>query len=148
MRTTSYDTIATPIPSVNATDRRRALVRPGILASVAAASATTGLAAIATATGVRFADGSGSTIPAPAFTTLTLLFSFIGVGLAAVLAQRARRPRSTFIRTTLTLVVLSFIPDLASGFDASATATLMSAHLVAAGIVIPTVASRLAPTRS
>ncbi|MBO0691576.1 MAG: hypothetical protein J2P58_01655 [Acidimicrobiaceae bacterium] len=146
MSTTS-DTTTAPIPFIEATDTRHGVVRPGILASVAAASATTALAAIATAIGVRFADRSGSTIPTLGFTALTLLFSFIGVGLAAALARRARHPRSAFIRTTLTLVLVSFIPDLAAGFDASAAATLMSTHLVAAAIVIPTLASRLAPRR-
>ncbi|HEY2669759.1 MAG TPA: DUF6069 family protein [Rugosimonospora sp.] len=123
---------------------RRTVVLHGVLASVGAAAATTAAAAIASAMGVSFADRTGSTIPILGFTQLTLLFSLTGVGLAAVLARRAKRPRSTFVRTTGTLVVLSFVPDLVVGFDAATAMTLILIHLLAAAIVVPTLAKRLA----
>lgn len=126
---------------------RRSVVPHGVLASLGAAAATTAAAAIASATGVSFADSTGSTIPILGFTQLTLLFSLIGVGLAAVLARRAKRPRSTFVRTTGTLVVLSFVPDLVFGFDGASAVTLILIHLLAAAIVVPTLAIRLAPVR-
>jgi hypothetical protein len=125
----------------------RALVLPGILASAAAAAATTGAAAIAAAAGVTFADRTGSTIPIPGFTVLTLVFTLAGVGLAAVLARRAKRPRRTFVRVTAALVVLSFVPDVVFGFNATAAVTLMLIHVLAAVIVVPTLAMRLAPRR-
>jgi amino acid transporter len=75
---------------------------------------------------------------------LTLVFSLVGVGIAAVLARKARRPRATFVRTALTLTALSFVPDLTFGFDAGTAATLIALHIVAAAIVVPTLAGRLA----
>jgi len=127
---------------------RRSVAPHGVLASLIAAAATTAAAATASAMGVSFADPAGSTIPLLGFTELTLVFSLIGVGLAAVLARRAKRPRSTFVRTTSTLVVLSFVPDLVSGFDAASAVTLILIHLLAAAIVVPTLAKRLAPLRA
>jgi hypothetical protein len=126
---------------------RRPLVRPGLLASAGAAAATTGAAAIATASGIAFTDRTGAAIPLLGFTQLTLVCALAGVGLAALLARRARRPRRTFLRATTALVALSFVPDLASGFNGAATVTLVLIHLLAAAIVIPPLATRLAPRR-
>jgi hypothetical protein len=126
---------------------RRSVVPHGVVASAGATAATTAAAAVASALGVSFVDRTGATIPILGFTELTLLFSLIGVGLAAVLTRRAKRPRSTFVRTTGTLVVLSFVPDLVSGFDVATTVALILIHLLAAAIVVPTLAIRLAPVR-
>ena len=63
---------------------------------------------------------------------------------AAVLARKAKQPRRTFIWTTLTLLVLSFVPDATFGFDPVSAVTLMGLHVLAAVIVIPTLARRLA----
>ncbi|QWZ09883.1 cell envelope biogenesis protein OmpA [Nocardioides panacis] len=123
---------------------RRPVWKHGVAAAVAAAAATTVLAAIASAAGVSFADSTGASIPIAGFTQLTLLFSLVGVGLAAVLARKARRPRATFVRTAVALTALSFVPDLTFGFDAASAATLIALHTVAAAIVVPTLAGRLA----
>jgi amino acid transporter len=135
----------TPGTSAVPDSGRRSVAAHGVLASVGAAAATTAAAAVASAMGVSFADRTGATIPTLGFTELTLVFSLIGVGLAAVLARRAKRPRSTFLRTTGTLVLLSFVPDVVSGFDAATAVTLILIHLLAAAIVVPTLAKRLAP---
>jgi uncharacterized protein DUF6069 len=119
----------------------------GIGAAVLAAVATTSLAALASAGGVSFADRTGASIPLPAFTQLTLIFSLIGVGIAAVLARKARRPRATFVRTAIALTALSYLPDLSFGFSAGSAATLIALHTVAAAIVVPTLAGRLAHSR-
>lgn len=119
----------------------------GVAAAVAASVATTALAAVASAAGVTFAGPDGAAIPLLGFTELTLLFSLIGVAIAAVLARRARRPRSTFVRTTVALLVLSFVPDVTFGFDAASAVTLMALHVVAALIVVPVLARRLVPAR-
>ncbi|MDX6234846.1 MAG: hypothetical protein QOH68_3974, partial [Nocardioidaceae bacterium] len=66
---------------------------------------------------------------------------------AAVMARKARRPRATFVRTAVTLTALSFVPDLTFGFAAGSAATLITLHSVAAAIVVPTLAGRLARTR-
>lgn len=117
----------------------------GVSSAVVASVATTVLAAIASAAGVSFADTSGQSIPLAGFAQLTLFFSLAGVGLAAVLARKARRPRATFVRTTVALTVLSFVPDLTFGFDAGSAATLIALHTVAAAIVVPALAGRLSP---
>jgi amino acid transporter len=127
---------------------RQSVWQHGLAASVAATVATTTVAAVASAAGVSFADQSGASIPVAGFAQLTLVFSLLGVGLAAVLARRARRPRSTFVRTTVALTVVSLVPDATFGFDVTSAATLMALHVLAAVIVIPVLARRLAERRS
>lgn len=128
------------------TTDRQSLWLHGLAATVVAAGATMGGAALASAAGVSFADKTGASIPIPGFATLTVAFSLIGVVLAAILARKARHPRQTFVRTTVVLVLLSFIPDLLPqiGFDRTSAFTLMGLHVLAAAIVIPTLARRLA----
>jgi len=140
-------TTATTTATEHTTTDRRPVWKHGIAAAVAASVATTLLAAAASAAGVTFADTTGASIPLAGFAQLTLIFSLIGVGMAAVMARKARRPRSTFVRTTLALTALSFVPDLTFGFDTTSAATLISLHVVAAAIVVPTLARRLARTR-
>jgi len=59
------------------------------------------------------------------------------------LSRTARRPRSTFIRSTAVLTVLSLVPDLVADAAPATKALLMLTHLVAAAIVVPAVARRL-----
>jgi amino acid transporter len=135
-----------PSASTAPTDRR-SVWKHGVAAAVVASVATTVLAAIASAAGVSFADSAGASIPIAGFAQLTLLFSLVGVGLAAVMARKARRPQASFVRTAVALTALSFVPDLTFGFDAGSAATLISLHIVAAAIVVPTLARRLARAR-
>lgn len=125
-----------------ATTRKPILVH-GLAAVVGAAATTTTLAAVASAAGVSFADRTGASIPIAGFALLTAVFSLVGVALAAVLARTVRRPRTIFVRTTVVLTALSLVPDVVSGFGATSAVTLMTLHVVAAAIVIPTLASRL-----
>jgi hypothetical protein len=151
MTTTQFDIAQFPTTVDAGTPGQAASRQPvwkhGVVAAVAAAITTTALAAVASAAGVTFADGSGAGIPIAGFAQLTLVFSLLGVGIAAVLGRRARRPRSTFVRTAVALTALSFVPDLTFGFDVASAATLISLHSVAAAIVVPTLARRLAPRR-
>ena len=126
---------------------RQSVWRHGIAAAAVAAVATTGLAAVASAAGVSFADQSGAAIPIAGFAELTLAFSLVGMLIAAVIARKARRPRSTFVRTAIALTALSFVPDLTYGFDAGSAATLIGLHNIAALIVVPTLARCLAHRR-
>jgi hypothetical protein len=126
---------------------RQPVWKHGAASAVVASVATTVLAAIASAAGVSFAESTGASIPIAGFAQLTLTFSLVGVGIAAVMARRARRPRATFVRTAVALTALSFVPDLTFGFDAASAATLITLHIVAAAIVVPTLAGRLARTR-
>jgi len=144
--TTHASTAATSSARTSAAGRLP-VWKHGVAAAVVASFATTVLAALASAAGVSFADRTGAGIPIAGFAQLTLVFSLLGVAMAAVLARRARRPRATFTRTAVTLTTLSFVPDLTFGFDAVSAATLIALHTVAAAIVVPTLAARLARTR-
>src|SRR4051812_45504637 len=144
--TTQIPTRVTPSAPVQAAERVP-VWKHGVAAALLASVATTVLAAVASAAGVSFADHAGASIPMVAFGQLTLVFSLVGVGIAAVMARKARRPRVTFVRTAVGLTALSFVPDLTFGFDAGSAATLITLHTVAAAIVVPTLARRLARTR-
>jgi hypothetical protein len=143
---TEIRTAATPHRHTPAAPRQ-SVWNYGLAAAVAGSVATTVLAAVASAAGVSFAARTGTRIPIAAFAQLTLVFSLVGVGIAAVIARRARRPRPTFVRTAVVLTALSFVPDLTFGFNTGSAATLITLHTVAAAIVVPTLAGRLARTR-
>ena len=146
MSTTQVPTHLTHLTDVAAASDRKPVWKQGVAAAVAASIVTTALAAAASAAGVSFAGGNGEGIPIAAFTQLTLVFSLMGVCLAAILGRKARRPRSTFVRTTVALTGLSYVPDLTFGFDGVSAATLIALHTIAAAIVVPTLAGRLAHT--
>ncbi len=120
----------------------RKLWKTGAVAGVSAAVATTALAAGAQAADVSLKVG-GESIPVIGFAQMTLVGAIVGTILAVVLSHRARRPRDTFLVTTVVLTALSFIPDVTAE-AASATKILLAlTHVVAAAIVIPALASRL-----
>jgi amino acid transporter len=147
MSTTAQVPTRTTPSASTPTVERRPVWKHGVAAAVVAAAATTILAAVASTAGISFADSTGAGIPLAAFAQLTLIFSLVGVGIAAVLARKARRPRRTFVRTAVALTVLSFVPDLTFGFDTGSAAALITLHTVAAAIVVPTLAGRLARAR-
>ena len=109
----------------------------GVLATVAASVATPIVAAAATVVGISL-DIGGAPIPVLGFGTLTAFFSLVGM------ARFARRPRSTFVRTTVVLTALSLVPDVIAPAAPTTKALLMLTHLVAAAIVVPAVARKLA----
>lgn len=129
------------LPSRTATTG--SLVGTGVVAAALASGATTVVAATGHAAGISL-DVGGAPIPPLGFATLTAFFSLVGLVLAAILSRAARRPRSTFVRTTVVLTVLSFVPDMIVDATPVTKALLMLTHLVAAAIVIPAVARRLA----
>lgn len=127
----------------------------GLAATAGATIVTTAVAVLASRAGVSFVDPAHPEMPIPpsGFAMLTAVFSLIGVVLAAILARKAKRPRSTFIKTTVALTALSIVPDfvvipgLSPDFDTATSWTLAVLHVVAAAIVIPVLASRLAEER-
>jgi Family of unknown function (DUF6069) len=133
---------ATLTDTAAGTTTRRTLAVPGIAAAVAAAVAVTAYAAVAEAAGISFA-ADGEQIPLLGFAQLTFGFSIIGVILAAVLRRKAAQPRRTFVRTTVVLAAISLAAPFLLPLDAASIAGLVVAHVIAAAIVIPAVASRL-----
>ena len=106
--------------------------------------ATTLAAALAQAVGVDFEipDG-GETIPLSGFAVVTGLFSVVGVVIAAALRRWSAHPAERFVQTAVTLTAISLVPPLLSGADAATTIALLGLHLVAAAVMIPTLARSL-----
>ncbi|MEU0554129.1 DUF6069 family protein [Dactylosporangium sp. NPDC006015] len=118
------------------------LVGTGLVAIALASAATAVVAAAGNAAGISL-DVGGAPIPVSGFAMLTAFFSLIGLALAIVLSYKARRPRLTFVRTTVALTVLSLMPDVTADAATATKALLMLTHLVAAAIVVPAIARRL-----
>jgi hypothetical protein len=131
--------------SVESSNTNPRLWRAGLAAGAAAGVATMAVAAAAQGLDVTsFETAPGESIPVAGFGQLTLFFTVVGIVIARSIAKRARHPRSTFVTTTLTLTALSFVPDVLLSTDVPTKATLVVTHVVAAAIVIPVLASRLA----
>jgi hypothetical protein len=131
------DTAPTAAPTVGS------LLLTGAGATVAAAVATAAVAGAGQAVGISTAVG-GAPIPTSGFAVLTAIFSVLGLVIATVLRRFARRPSTAWIRTTVVLTVLSFVPDVLADATVATKALLILTHVVAAAIVIPAVARRLA----
>jgi len=123
------------------THRLRGLAGTGFIATIAAMVATVLAAALAQAVGVDFEvpDG-GETIPLSGFAVVTGLFSVVGIVMAAALLRWSARPAERFVQTAVTLTAISLVPPLLSGADTATTAALLGLHLVAATVMIPTLA--------
>ena len=147
MSTTYSPTIESPA-APKTTVRTPRLWRTGLIAGVAAAAATSAVAAIAMAMSVSLETAPGEAIPVIGFGQLTLFFTVVGILIARVIGRRARRPRSTFVRTTVVLTALSVVPDLLLSADSATKLTLVLTHLVAAAIVIPALCSCMLNRRS
>ena len=138
---TATQTAATSVTGVRTS--YRALVGAGLAATVKAALATTLVAAAGSAAGISL-NVAGGPIPVPGFGVMTAIFSVVGIVIAVALARFAFRARTAFVRTTVALTALSFGPDLAADAASTTKALLMTTHAVAAAIVIPAIARRLA----
>jgi hypothetical protein len=125
--------------------QRRRLLLPGLAAAAAAAVAVTAVAALAMAVGVDFElpDG-GESIPLVGFTQLTFTFSVVGILVALAIRRWASRPARTWVRTAVALTALSLVPPFLVDANLATECTLVFAHLIAAAIVIPVIARRLA----
>jgi hypothetical protein len=131
-------------PQIGHTRRIRGLAVSGFLATAAAMLATTLAAALAKAVGVDFEipDG-GETIPLAGFAVVTGFFSVVGIVIAAAVLRWSARPAERFVWTAVSLVAISLVPPLLSGATAATIAALIGLHLVAATVMIPTLARSL-----
>jgi len=132
----------TTAPVNTATSPAKPLIVGGLTAAAVAGVATAAVAALGDSVGVSL-DVSGEPIPVLGFTVLTVVFSVVGLVLALLLARFTRRPRVAFVRTTIALTALSLVPDVIADAAVETKALLMLTHVVAAAIVIPTIARRL-----
>jgi hypothetical protein len=138
--TTLIAPVTTPAPARQSTKQIR---RTGAIAGVVAAAATSTTAALASALDVSLKVG-GQAIPVLGFAQLTFVAAMIGTVIAVVMSHRASRPRHAFVVTTLALTALSLVPDVTADAHTATRLVLALTHLVAAAIVIPALASRLA----
>jgi hypothetical protein len=120
----------------------RSLLLTGAVATVVAAAATALVATAGQAVGIS-TDMSGAPIPASGFAVMTVIFAVVGLAIATALRRFARHPRTAWIRTTVALTALSFVPDVLADAAGSTKVLLVLTHVVAAAIVIPAVARRL-----
>jgi hypothetical protein len=133
---------APPAPADTARPSK-AVWRTGLAAGAVASAATALVAGLAGAAGVSLEVGGGP-IPPLGFANLTMIGALVGVAIAAVLARRARRPRTTFVRVTVMLTLLSLVPDVIADADSSTRLILGLTHVLAAAIIVPAIAHRLA----
>jgi len=126
------------------THRLRGVAGSGFIATLAAMVATTLAAALAQAVGVDFEvpDG-GETIPLAGFAVVTGVFSVVGIVIAAALSRWSARPAQRFVSTAVSLTAISLVPPLLSGANTATTTALVGLHLVAATVMIPTLARGL-----
>ena len=126
------------------THRLRGLVVTGLVATLVAMVATTLAAALAQAVGVDFAvSDSDETIPLSGFAVVTGFFSVVGVVIAGALLRWSARPAERFVSTAVSLTAISLVPPVLSQADTAATTALIGLHLLAAVVMIPTLAKSL-----
>ena len=126
------------------TRRLRGLAVTGSIATLVAMMATTLAAALARALGVDFAVSDGDeTIPLSGFAVVTGFCSVVGIVIAVALLRWSARPAERFVWTAVSLTAISFVPPLLSGANAATTTALLGLHLIAAMVMIPTLAKSL-----
>lgn len=141
MSTTATTTI--PNEAIEQTTTGARMLRAGLGHGALAAAATTVMAVAARAVDIDLAV-DGEQIPVLGFAQLTLIGALIGVVLAKASVRWSDRPRTTFIRTTVALTALSMVPDAMVDATTASKVVLALTHVVAAAIVVPALARRLA----
>ena len=123
------------------THRLRGVAVTGFVGALAAVVATTLAAVLARAAGVDFeVPRGGETIPLSGIAVVTGFFSVVGTVIAVALLRWSARPAERFVWTAGSLTMISLVPPLVSGADTATTAALIGLHLVAATVMIPTLA--------
>src|SRR5690606_14097129 len=124
------------------THHRRAVWRPTVVAGVTAAAVTSALAAALQAAGVSL-DIDGEAIPIAGFANMVLMCVAAGYALAVAVRRFASNPHRTFVRATVALTAVSFVPDLTFPMAVVTRVALIALHVVTAAIVVPPMARAL-----
>jgi hypothetical protein len=74
---------------------------------------------------------------------VTGFFSVVGIVIAAALLRWSARPAERFVQAAVTLTAISLVPPLLSEANTATTTALLALHLVAAAVMIPTLARAL-----
>jgi hypothetical protein len=151
VKESTMDTITATVPA--RLSHARPLWMVSALAGLAAAAATELYGLAARAAGVPMAAGGiGASVAEPItvgmFAMGTLICAFWGTVVAVLVARWAARPARTYLQVTVPLAALSLAGPLAAGDTAVSTKLMLAvAHVLAASIVIPTVARQLRVVR-
>jgi len=122
----------------------RGLALTGVVATVAAVGATTAAAGLAQAAGVDFeVSGSREAIPMSGFAVVTAFFSVVGTVIAAAFLRWSAHPAGRFVWTAASLTAISLVPPVLAGANGATVTALVGLHLVAATVVIPSLARSL-----
>ncbi|HSB88088.1 MAG TPA: DUF6069 family protein [Ilumatobacteraceae bacterium] len=147
-----FTTATSPTTSTSATATAANPRARTLWATGAVAGAAGGVAALATHLMAKAVDVpltvEGKEFPIVAFPQVTLISTVVGVVIAIAASRRSARPRHTFVSTTVVLALLSLLAPMALNTDTATKVTLELAHVVAAAIVIPVVARKLAERRA
>ncbi|WP_328771779.1 DUF6069 family protein [Streptomyces sp. NBC_00286] len=125
----------------------------GVLATLAGAVVTEVFGLIARGVGVPMDAASpgakeAAEIPVGGFAGGVVFWSIAGIVLAVVLARWAKRPARTFVTITVALTALSLAGPAAAPHTATSTQIVLAvSHVVAAAVIIPVLARRLAHHR-
>jgi hypothetical protein len=139
---TSTAAVSAPRPTI-----RRTLVRTTAVATLVAAAAVELFVALVKATGADVAI-QGNPLGFGGCTVALLMCMVPAVALIAGVRRWAGHPARAWVRITVALTAVSFVPDLTvSSTSTGSRLTLMAAHLVAAAIIVPLVARRLPTDR-
>ncbi|MFE9643964.1 DUF6069 family protein [Streptomyces sp. NPDC006365] len=151
--TPQTQTIAQSSPSSTRSLATRPVWLVGVLATLAGAVVTEVFGLIARGAGVRMdAAGPGAKeaaeIPVGGFAGGVVFWSVAGIVLAVALARWAKRPARTFVVITVALTALSLAGPAVAPHTATSTQIVLAvSHVVAAAVIIPVLARRLAQQR-
>jgi hypothetical protein len=87
-------------------------------------------------------DG-GEVIPLSGVTAVTATLCVVGVVIAVALLRWSAHPATRFLRTAVVLTAISLVPPFISGANAATVTALVAMHVVAAAVMIPTLARGL-----
>jgi hypothetical protein len=135
-------TVATSLttpPAARSATRPHPVRRAALASGAVAAVVTTAVAAAAVAADVPL-QIDGEAIPLAGFAQMTLLGATLGGLIAAALNRFSAQPRSWFVPAAVVLTALSCVPSLAWPPDVATKAVLVATHLLAAAIIVPTLA--------
>ncbi len=77
------------------------------------------------------------------FAVVTGFFSVVGTVIAVALLRWSARPAGRFVWTAVSLTAISIVPPLLFEANTATTTALLGLHLVAATVMIPTLAPSL-----
>ncbi|MEV1081541.1 DUF6069 family protein [Streptomyces sp. NPDC050211] len=137
-------------PSTTRSADTRPVWLVGVLATLAGAVVTEVFALVCRAAGVPMDAASpgakeAAEIPVGGFAGGVLFWAIAGIVLAVALARWAKRPARTFVVITVALTALSLVGPAAAPHTATSTQIVLAvSHVVAAVVIIPLLARRLA----